>query len=69
MLSSLALFIDNELTEAPAIDISYKEKNIRELNALIIGPPDTPYAQGFYQVSLDTDEDEPLKSVTDWLHF
>ena len=43
--------MDNHLTGDPAIDISYKETNIREINALIVGPPDTPYALGFYQVS------------------
>jgi hypothetical protein len=42
---------ENDLTEPPAVDISYKETNIREIDALIIGPPDTPYALGFYQVS------------------
>jgi ubiquitin-protein ligase len=49
--------VDNELmVETQAIEISYKEDNTRELKALIIGPPDTPYAQGFYQVSLETDK-------------
>lgn len=36
----------------PAMTVHYKESNIREISALIIGPPGTPYAFGFYQVSL-----------------
>lgn len=30
--------------------IHYSEKNVRQITALLIGPPDTPYAFGFYQV-------------------
>ncbi|KAJ5641315.1 hypothetical protein N7490_005315 [Penicillium lividum] len=32
--------------------IHYCENNVRQITALLIGPPDTPYAFGFYQVSL-----------------
>lgn len=32
--------------------VSYNESNIRDVEALIIGPPGTPYAMGFYQVSV-----------------
>ncbi|KAJ5698806.1 hypothetical protein N7462_000811 [Penicillium macrosclerotiorum] len=39
-----------ERSDQLAITVSYKERNIRDINALIIGPPGTPYAYGFYQV-------------------
>lgn len=52
MLYSSASKLDDKLTETPAIDIEYKDTNIRELHALIVGPPETPYALGFYQVNL-----------------
>ncbi|KAJ5592017.1 uncharacterized protein N7459_002386 [Penicillium hispanicum] len=38
----------------PAMTVHYEESNIREISALIIGPPGTPYAFGFYQVRLIT---------------
>lgn len=43
---------DNQLTETSAIAVSFTENNTREIKALIVGPPDTPYGLGFYQVSL-----------------
>lgn len=30
--------------------VTYRESNIRRVKALIVGPPGTPYALGFYQV-------------------
>ncbi|KAJ5887164.1 Ubiquitin-conjugating enzyme E2 [Penicillium tannophilum] len=32
--------------------IHYSEKNVRQITALLIGPPDTPYAFGFYQLAI-----------------
>lgn len=31
--------------------VSYEEDNIREIKALLVGPPGTPYGLGFYRVS------------------
>lgn len=31
--------------------VHYNESNIRNVTALIMGPPGTPYALGFYEVS------------------
>lgn len=33
-----------------AMTVAYSDANIREIRALILGPPETPYAFGFYQV-------------------
>ena len=34
----------------PALAVSYQESDIRNVNALIIGPPETPYEFGFFEV-------------------
>jgi len=31
--------------------VHYKEGNVREISAMILGPPGTPYALGLYEVS------------------
>jgi ubiquitin-conjugating enzyme E2 Z len=36
------------------------ESNIQHINAMIIGPPDTPYANGFYLFSIDFPNDYPF---------
>lgn len=46
----------NPLTETPAIAVSFTDSNTREIKALIVGPPDTPYALGFYEVSCRLDD-------------
>lgn len=33
-----------------AFTVRYEENNIRDIQALIIGPPGTPYELGFYEV-------------------
>ena len=33
-----------------AFTVRYEESNIRDIQALIIGPPGTPYELGFYEV-------------------
>ncbi|KAJ5630287.1 Ubiquitin-conjugating enzyme E2 [Penicillium longicatenatum] len=42
-----------------AMTIHYSEKNIRQITALLIGPPDTPYAFGFYQLAISIPLDLP----------
>ncbi|KAJ5157861.1 uncharacterized protein N7482_008961 [Penicillium canariense] len=44
-----------------AMTVIYKESNIREITALLIGPPGTPYALGFYQFSISVPPDYPAK--------
>lgn len=41
-----------------AFTVRYEESNIRDIQALIIGPPGTPYELGFYEV-----RDPPIQ---DW---
>lgn len=38
--------------------VHYKEENVREISALLLGPPGTPYALGFYEVSAHGPEDK-----------
>ena len=41
--------LDVELTFV-ALAVGYQESNIRNVKALIIGPPDSPYEFGFFEV-------------------
>ncbi|EKV06407.1 hypothetical protein PDIG_77740 [Penicillium digitatum PHI26] len=41
-----------ERSEQLAFTVRYEEGNIRDIQALIIGPPGTPYELGFYEVDL-----------------
>jgi ubiquitin-protein ligase len=34
-----------------AFTVAYDENNMRDIQALIIGPPGTPYELGFYEVN------------------
>lgn len=34
----------------PAIAVACQEDDVRSLNGLIVGPPDTPYEFGFFEV-------------------
>ncbi|KAJ5875109.1 uncharacterized protein N7473_012456 [Penicillium subrubescens] len=66
MADQCALRVMRELSQFARSDdisivISYKETNIREINALVIGPPDTPYALGFYQFLITIPPDYPEK--------
>jgi ubiquitin-protein ligase len=36
----------------PAFTVRYEENNTREIQAVILGPPGTPYELGFYEVRL-----------------
>jgi ubiquitin-conjugating enzyme E2 Z len=35
-----------------AFTVAYDENNTRDIQALIIGPPGTPYELGFYEVRI-----------------
>lgn len=39
------------LTGGAALAIASSESDVRFLSAMIIGPPDTPYEFGFFEVS------------------
>ena len=55
-----------ELVSDPVenIHIWYDENNITSIKALIIGPKDTPYQDGFYFFSLEFPESYPFNSPT-----
>jgi ubiquitin-protein ligase len=44
----------------PKIHIWYDENNITQIRALIIGPPDTPYEDGFFYFTIDFPETYPF---------
>ncbi|KAJ5801805.1 uncharacterized protein N7518_003873 [Penicillium psychrosexuale] len=48
-----------EQSEQLAFTIYYEESNIRDIQALIIGPPGTPYELGFYEFSIRIPSDYP----------
>lgn len=54
----------NELNNdyIPNIHIWYDENNITSIKALIIGPEDTPYEDGFYYFSIDVPKTYPFQS-------
>lgn len=41
---------ETQSNEIPALAIHVKDSDIRHVRALIIGPPDTPYEFGFFEV-------------------
>ncbi|KUM64249.1 hypothetical protein ACN42_g2828 [Penicillium freii] len=41
-----------ERSEQLAFTVRYEESNIRDIQALIMGPPGTPYELGFYEFSI-----------------
>jgi hypothetical protein len=43
--------------------VHYKEENVREISALLLGPPGTPYAFGLYEVSVHDTEDRTICRV------
>lgn len=44
--------VGTPLLTLTAMTVHYKEGNVREISALILGPPGTPYALGFYEVGV-----------------
>ncbi|KAJ5937559.1 Ubiquitin-conjugating enzyme E2 [Penicillium verhagenii] len=61
LLRELARFEKNDQL---AMAIDYNEQNVREIKALIIGPSQTPYAFGFYHLSLVFPEAYPATPPT-----
>ncbi|CAG8249202.1 unnamed protein product [Penicillium nalgiovense] len=50
LISTLQELRQVERSEQLAFTVRYEESNIRDIQALIIGPPGTPYELGFYEV-------------------
>jgi len=48
----LEILIDEINTNLSAFAIAFKEEDVRDVRALIIGPPGTPYEFGFFEVCL-----------------
>ncbi|KAJ5531830.1 hypothetical protein N7527_005223 [Penicillium freii] len=48
-----------ERSEQLAFTVRYEESNIRDIQALIMGPPGTPYELGFYEFSIKIPSDYP----------
>lgn len=42
--------LSNQLTVATAIAVACRDSDVRNVKALIIGPPETPYEFGFFDV-------------------
>lgn len=42
--------LSNPLTVATAIAVACRDSDVRNVKALIIGPPETPYEFGFFDV-------------------
>lgn len=42
--------LSNRLTLATAIAVACRDSDVRNVKALIIGPPETPYEFGFFDV-------------------
>lgn len=59
IISDLRILMNNPL-ESEGIFIAPNEDNIFNLKALIIGPKDTPYADGFYLFDLTYPENYPF---------
>lgn len=45
-----AAHLVNQLTVAKAIAVACRDSDVRNVKALIIGPPETPYEFGFFDV-------------------
>ncbi len=61
IISDIAEFVSDPVEN---IHIWYDEKNITSIKALIIGPGDTPYQDGFYFFSLEFPESYPFTNPT-----
>lgn len=53
-------YVPNVLTTA-ALAVSCKDSDVRQVRALVLGPPESPYQFGFYEVRLPS---QP-KPITD----
>lgn len=50
LCESLQLVKDHPLMTSSALAVHTEDSDIREVRALIIGPPETPYEFGFFEV-------------------
>ncbi|KAJ5307039.1 hypothetical protein PENANT_c003G11818 [Penicillium antarcticum] len=53
-----------ERSEQLAFTVAYDEKNTRDIQALIVGPPGTPYELGFYEFAIKIPPDYPASPPT-----
>lgn len=47
-----------------SLAVAYRDEDLRQLRALIIGPPDTPYEYGFFEFHVRFPKDYPISSPT-----
>ncbi|KAJ6134698.1 hypothetical protein N7523_001020 [Penicillium sp. IBT 18751x] len=53
-----------ERSDQLAMTVHYEEENVREISALLLGPPGTPYALGFYEFTFSVPSDYPASPPT-----
>ncbi|GAB7356207.1 hypothetical protein MBLNU459_g6787t1 [Dothideomycetes sp. NU459] len=64
MASSSTLRITREIAELKqgsdlSLSVAFREDNVRNVRALIIGPPDTPYEFGFFELKIKCSDKYP----------
>jgi ubiquitin-conjugating enzyme E2 Z len=47
-----------------SLAVACRDNDVRQLRALIVGPPDTPYEFGFFELSVKFPKEYPIKSPT-----
>jgi len=47
-----------------SLAVACRDNDVRQIRALIVGPPDTPYEFGFFELSVKFARDYPIKSPT-----
>jgi len=47
-----------------SLAVACRDNDVRHLRALIVGPPDTPYEFGFFELSIKFPKEYPIKSPT-----
>ena len=52
------------MTIDPALAVAHREDDVRNVRALIIGPPETPYEFGFFEFRAKFGDQYPLHSPT-----
>lgn len=61
-LGNCPCHLQRSLTSKTALAVAVRERNVRNIRALIIGPPETPYEFGFFEFKLHIPSDYPFKS-------
>ena len=47
-----------------SLAVACRDEDVRQLRALIVGPPDTPYEFGFFEFQVKFPKEYPIKSPT-----